>query len=155
MTRALGYEGVKAIREKLRNISDEIEPLRSKDLLSVELDEIRDKIIGLFDEIRGTEFRNEKGKRRKVGPTAASEVLHLACPDLFVMWDSPIRDKIYNKHRGDGKDYFEFLGMMKTLWMERRDTIENLWRKYGRRPTRIIDQYNWEKTHPLKSDCAI
>ena len=63
------------------------------------------------------------------------------------MWDSAIRTK-YRKREGDGKNYFEFLNDMKRLWKELKNTIKELEQKYDKRPTRLIDQYNWMKTHP-------
>lgn len=149
MGRVLGEkEGTKAILTKLKEISHKLEPIRKKDL-SMNLNEIRDLVIELFDDIRETEFESSKKKRRTVGPVAASKVLHLTCPDLFFMWDSKIR-KCYEKNRGDGKEYFEFLTQMKEMCKseELETTIGDLQREYGKRITRIIDQYNWVKANP-------
>lgn len=100
----------------------------------------------MFDKICETKFKSKKGRTKKVGSTASSKVLHLTCPDLFVMWDSIIR-KEYEKSTGDGKDYFEFLVEMKRLWKEFENTIKKLEQRFGQKPTRIIDQYNWTKAH--------
>ena len=147
MTRVLGYNGVKAICRKLIDISEKIEPLRKKDFTTVNLDEIKDQIIELFDELRKTKFMSKKGKQKEVGSTATSKMLHLTCPDLFIMWDSAIRTR-YGKNDGDGKDYFEFLmEMQRRVWKKLRSEIEELRQKYGKKVTRIIDQYNWGITH--------
>lgn len=145
MGRVLGYKGVTRICEKLLEISKRVESLRRKKLLSENLTKLREQIIRLFDEVRETKFESN-GKEKEVGSTAASKVLHLACPDLFVMWDRDIRT-VYKKRSGDGKDYFEFLIGMKRIWEKRQDTIKELQDKYGKRETRIIDQYNWMKAH--------
>lgn len=150
MGRVLGYKGVQAIRKKLNDIAQEIEPLRRENLMSKNLDEIEDLTIKLFDKIRETKFESKKGKQKEVGSTAASKVLHLTCPDLFIMWDSAIRTKKYGKRNGDGKDYFEFLWMIKSLWKELKPTIDELQQKYGGSATRIIDQYNWMVTRNRK-----
>ena len=129
MVRVLGYRGVKVIRKKLKDINEKIEPLRQKDLLSVNLDGIKDLIIELFDEIRGTMFKSKMGETKRVGSIAASKVLHLSCPNLFVMWDFAIRNG-YKKYDGDGKDCYEFLSQMKKMWKELKITIEDLQQKY-------------------------
>ena len=143
----MGYDGVKAICGKLRDISEEIEPLRKKDFTKVNLNEIKDQIIELFDKLRETKFISKKGKLREAGSTTASKILHLVCPDLFIMWDSAIRTR-YGKNNGYGKDYFEFLmEMQRRVWKKLRFEIEKLQQKYGKKVTRIIDQYNWAITH--------
>jgi len=146
MGRVLGYQGVEVLREKLKDIGGRIEPLRKENLLSGELDELRELVVELFDEIREMRFKSRREKERKVGSTAASKILHLICPNLFVMWDSAIRTE-YKKRRGNGEDYFEFLKEMKALGKEQESIIKELQQRYGKRATRIIDQYNWMKTH--------
>jgi len=150
MVRVLGKkEGTKAILMKLKEISHKLEPLREKDFSSVDLNEIKDLIVELFDEIRETEFENRKRKQKKVGSTAASKVLHLTCPDLFFMWDLNIRN-YYEKNKGDGKEYFDFLTQMKEMCKskELETTIGDLQRESGKKITRMIDQYNWVKARP-------
>ena len=145
MGRVLGSEGPKAINRKIKSIGDKIEPLRKGDLFSIDLEKNRSIIIELFDEICGKTFKNREAKVKRIGPTAASKVLHLLCPDLFMMWDSKIRIK-YGQ-RGVGADYFEFLKQMKHLGVEVKAAIQHLERKYVRRPTKLLDQYNWKITH--------
>lgn len=146
MGRVLGYRGIRAICEKLREINRQIEPLRRKDLFSVKLDEVKELVIELFDEIRKIKFKSKKGRQKEVGSTAASKVLHLCCPNLFIMWDSAIRGK-YKKYSADGKDYFGFLKEMRDLGKKLEITIRDLQHRYGKNITRIIDQYNWMATH--------
>lgn len=146
MGRVLGYQGVEVLRENLKDVGERIEPFRKEDLLSGDLDELRELVVQLFDEIRGMRFKSRRGEARKVGSTATSKILHLTCPDLFVMWDSAVR-RGYRKFKGDGEDYFEFLKEMKALWIEQESIIKELQQRYGKRATKIIDQYNWTKTH--------
>jgi len=146
MGRVLGYEGVNAVCSKVRSLGQKIEPLRKENLLSFNLFDSRDLIVGLFNRFSTTEFKSKKGRTRKAGSTASSKILHFTCPDLFVMWDSGIREK-YGKSKGDGKEYFEFLITTQTLMLRLETTINSLRREYGKKPTRIIDQYNWMKTH--------
>jgi len=146
MRRFLGYSGVQVIPKKLNEINQMIEPLRCKDFRYVDLDQIKDLIINLFDVISKTNFKNKKGVQKDIGSTTTSKILHLTCPDLFIMWDSAIRDK-YKKHK-DGKGYFDFLKEMKSLWEELKPTIQDLMQRFGKRATKIIDEYNWMITHP-------
>jgi GMP synthase (glutamine-hydrolysing) len=146
MGRVLGEEGVSAICGRIRSLSHRIEPLRKANLLSVNLFDSRDHIVELFNCFCTTEFKSKKGRIRKVCPTASSKILHLTCPDFFVMWDSAIRKK-YGKSKCDGKEYFEFLLTMQTLMLRFETTINYLKEKYGRKATRIIDQFNWMSTH--------
>ena len=75
-------------------------------------------------------------EQKKIGSTAASKALHLACPDLFVMWDAKIGVKYRcNKYKGNGKEYFKFLTEMKDLGKGLENTINDLQQKYGRRIT--------------------
>ena len=143
MGRVLGNAGIRPICEKLKDINEKIKLLRNEDLFSVNLDEIRGLVIELFNEIREIKFKSNKKKEKEVGPTATSKVLHLTCPNLFIMWDFAIR----NKYNGDGKGYFEFLSEMKKMGEELESTIKDLKQKYGKSPAKIIDEYNWMKAH--------
>jgi hypothetical protein len=62
------------------------------------------------------------------------------------MWDSKIRAE-YDKHKGNGKDYYDFLIQTRAIMETQEPMIKELQQKYSTRPTRIIDQYNWMKTH--------
>jgi len=144
MQRWLGYVGIEKVFQKLEEeaFAVRIEPLRRSNLQSVELEDLKELVIELFDELMETEFRSKSGKVKNVNSTTTSKVLHLCCPDLFVMWDGNIRTG-YQKYNGDGEDYFQFLLDVKTIWNLLRETIKKLQGKYHLRPTRIIDMYNW------------
>jgi len=111
---------------------------------------LRDIVVELFDSLRETGFKGKKGRTKQVGPTATSKILHLICPDLFVMWDSDIRRQ-YRKFEGDGKEYFEFLLTIQTLMLRLEPTITALREKNQKKPTRIIDQFNWMNAHDTNS----
>lgn len=148
MQRWLGYVGVERVFQKLKepSLSVRIEPLRQKDLRKVELERLKNSIIELFNELSKTSFQSKSGKKKvkNINSTATSKILHLCCPDLFVMWDRNIRSG-YRKYNGGGEDYFQFLKDMKEILNALQDTVEELQKKYHLRPTRIIDMYNWAK----------
>ncbi len=147
MGRWLGDVGVERVFQKLKEeaFAARIEPLRQNSLLLTGLENPRLLIIDLFDELMQTEFRSESEKRpilKTLRYTTTSKVLHLCCPDFFVMWDANIRAG-YHKRNGNGEDYFQFLIEMKEFWKKYNHTIEELDHTYHIRPTRIIDIYNW------------
>jgi hypothetical protein len=148
MTRVLGYLGVKAVCKKIATLDARIDPFRKNNLFSSQLEDLKDFIVKLFDEIRQTEFKNTKGEPNNIGTTAASKILHLICPDFFIMWDSKIRAE-YRKDKADGENYFEFLREMKSLWGTHKTPIKDLERRFGKTHTRIIDQYNYMKAQWL------
>jgi len=148
MQRQLGYDGLKEVYGKMKekHFADRIEPLRRKSLKSTNLDELKGLIINLFDQIASVSFKSKKGKGKNVGSTTSSKVLHLCCPDLFVMWDADIR-ALYKKGNGNGEDYFQFLEDMKKLWIALDETINKLQKEYGKIATRLVDEYNWCESH--------
>lgn len=140
MQRRLGHNGLKKVCKKIKekSFADRVEPLRNKSLNIVNMEEFKGLAVSLFDEIAQIKIEYES--------TVASKVLHLCCPDLFMMWDANIR-KGYKKKNGDGKDYFQFLIEMQKLWMVLDETIKDLQKRYGKKSTRIIDEYNWCEFH--------
>ena len=56
MGRVLGYAGVKRILDILVELSEEIEPFRSENLLSTNINETRNLIINLFNNIKDAKF---------------------------------------------------------------------------------------------------
>jgi len=57
----------------------ELEELRSKDLLFINLDKFAPVIKRVYSSVR-----------KVVGPIAAAKTLHLICPDFFPLWDNAI-----------------------------------------------------------------
>lgn len=149
--RQLGYEGLKAVYETMKDraFANRIEPLRKKSLEFIELADLKRQenlIVALFDSIAEVPFRSKAGEAKKAGSTVSSKVLHLCCPNLFVMWDERIR-ALYKKWLGDGEEYFEFLVDMKKLLKALGGPTKYLQKKYGKKATRIIDEYNWCQAH--------
>ncbi len=147
MARWLGDAGIERVSQKLREraFAARIEPLRQFDLRSTESGNLRKSVVELFDELMHTKFKSKSRKRqllKDINPTTTSKILHLCCPDLFIMWDTNIRIG-YGKKKGNGEDYFQFLVKMKDFWEKLNDTIEELHQRLGIRHTRIIDIYNW------------
>jgi hypothetical protein len=147
MQRWLGDVGVERVIQKLKSeaFAVRIEPLRCRNLQIVKLEGLKELIVGLFNELMETKFNSELGKEKHVNSTATSKVLHLCCPNLFIMWDRNIRIG-YHKYNGEGEDYFQFLVEMKNLWNKLSGAIRELQVKYEMyplRPTRIIDMYNF------------
>jgi hypothetical protein len=140
MQRWLGKVGVEKVFQKLKEqtFAVRIEPLRRSKFTSPKLESSKELIVELFNELMQTEFKSKKN----VNSTTTSKVLHLCCPDLFIMWDTNIR-RGYHKSKGKGEDYFQFLVEMKDFWDKLSDIIKELHEKYHIRPTRIIDIYNW------------
>jgi GMP synthase (glutamine-hydrolysing) len=141
MGRVLGYEGISVIRRRIQSLKHKIEPLRKKELLTFNLFENHDLTVELFNQFKETRLIKKSGRPGRVGPTASSKILHLTCPDLFVMWDSAIR-KNYGKLEDDGEEYFQFLLTAQTQVLELEETIGQLSEKYGKKSTRIVDQFN-------------
>jgi hypothetical protein len=148
MQRTLGHAGIEVVYKKImeKRFADRIEPLRNKNLKSVKLEEQKSLIVELFDEIAKVSFKSKKGKDKYVRSTAASKVLHLCRPELFIMWDNNIR-KGYEERNGDGEDYFQFLVDIQKLWNALDKTIKELRKKYSKSATRIIDEFNWIEFH--------
>jgi hypothetical protein len=145
MQRQLGYAGLDAVYKKIKEktFSKKIDPFRQRNLKKTDLTTLESETIQLFDDLSKTSFVNANKKIKTLGSTTASKVLHLCCPDFFIMWDSDIR---YGN--GEGKDYFEFLTDMKNLWKALDTTIVNLEKTYNKKATRIIDEFNWYESHP-------
>lgn len=145
MQRHLGYAGLDAVYKKIKEktFSKKINSFRHRKLRETELAGIANEIIQLFDDLSGTSFKSNNNKNKTLCSTTASKILHLCCPDFFIMWDADIR---YGD--GEGKDYLEFLADMKKLWITLETTISGLEKTYNKKGTRIIDEFNWIKCHP-------
>lgn len=147
MQRHLGYVGLEAVYNKIKKktFSERIESFRNRNLKETELARVENEIIRLFDDLSTTSFINDNNKTKTLGSTTASKVLHLCCPDFFIMWDADIR---YGN--GEGGDYLQYLTDMKNLWKAINPTIIKLEKTYNKKATRIIDEFNWHECHPLK-----
>lgn len=84
--------------------------------------------------------------RKIVGPTSASKILHLICPDFFPLWDSNIR-----KQAGVGdkeKGYYEFMKESKGFLDRYADVLSELAESYDNKSKlRLVDEYMWWTVH--------
>jgi hypothetical protein len=90
MGRVLGFKGCKRICDKLGEMDLQLTKLRQEALSTVDLDRMSSEFVDIYDEIMNTEWKSERGKTKRVGPTAASKALHLVAPNLFIIWDRAI-----------------------------------------------------------------
>ena len=100
------------------------------------------------------------------GPTSIPKILHLFNPEIFVMWDTKIREnyrKKNNRIRDTPEGYLEFL---KEVQKELKEAVRERQRETGKglddieqeirsrynnkTLARIVDEYNWIKKHPFK-----
>jgi len=110
-------------------------------------------------------FRNLK-KVKWIGETAVPKIMHLALPNLFVMWDKSIRTEY--EYNGTEDGYLKFLEEMqkkaKNLLeqFKKKNHLENISdyeaqkrfeekmqieaknRLYQKNLTKLIDEYNWQ-----------
>jgi hypothetical protein len=143
MGRVLEFKGCKRIGDKLRKMDLQLTKLRQEALSTVDLDRMSSEFADIYDEIMNTKWKSEKGKTKRVGPTAASKALHLVAPNLFIIWDRAIRDHYIFKE--NGAEYVRFLVNMQT-WLEKlKSPIGALQSRYRKSCTKIIDEYNWKK----------
>ena len=143
MRRVLGFKGCNRIGDKLREMDHQLTGLRQEALSTVNLDRMSREFADIYDEVMNAKWKSEKGKNKRVGPTAASKTLHLVAPNLFIIWDRKIRD---NYVLGEnGAEYVRFLVNMQ-IWLKRlKSPIDALQRRYGKSRIKTIDEYNWIK----------
>lgn len=93
--------------------------------------------------------------REIVGPTSASKILHLICPNFFPLWDVDIRKEISAKVKGRGEygigdsgaGYYRFMLEIETLLNIHDRTLSKLSQKYGRFNMRLLDEHLWLEAH--------
>jgi len=152
MGRVLGIKGYKRIGDKLREMDIQLTKLRQETLSPVAPDRMSSEFADIYDEIMNTKWKSEKGKTKRVGPTAASKALHLVAPNLFMIWDRAIRN--HYMFEENGAEYVRFLVNMQTWLKILKTPIDALQRRYGKTCTKIIDEYNWMKCNkkPLSDE---
>lgn len=92
----------------------------------------------------------------KVGPTAASKILHGMFPDLAVMWDTSIREKLAGGQTGYHYSYIfmplmlkeineALLSCMKERQVDKESALARIKQARGRDYSlaKMIDEYNW------------
>jgi hypothetical protein len=115
---------------KLKNAIDKCKPLFEKikyeNFQNVNFDSIKDTVAEIYStlsKIKGVEY------------TGASKIMHLFNPNLFVMWDSYIRN--YYRFKGDAQSYINFQKRMQKKF----GTIK--WNETGKTLAKAIDEYNY------------
>ena len=143
MGRVLGHKGCRRTATKLKEMEKKFKDFQNFNLASINIPQVSDEIEELYNEILNTEWKSDKGRTKRVGPTATAKVLHLIVPDLFMIWDRKIR---VDYCLGDsGREYVQFLLNMQN-WIKKLSSIlEKMQKDYGKSPTKIVDDYNWIK----------
>ena len=126
-----GWE--KNLTYKLREICKELEKFRKLKLEDTNLSNHEDDIKKCYREIRSV-----------VGPTAATKVLHLLCPEFFPMWDTKIRRDV--RIRGDEEGYYKYMEEIQEFVKRYNELLSSLSNKYKQSKLRIVDRYMWFAT---------
>lgn len=95
------------LSKSIRELNERFERLRDEKLSDVDFnnEEVAEAIKRIYTRLIKVE---------NLGPTGASKVMHLLNPELFVMWDNNVRDKIRpdnegRKFAGNADGYLDFL----------------------------------------------
>ena len=99
-------------------------------------------IEAIFDELVETKL-----KGRRLGPTAASKILHMAVPAFFVMWDVNIRE--HWGCFGNGAGYSSFMVRMSLLIDEVKaqggKSVKKVLGEKSEAVPRLLDRYNYDR----------
>lgn len=127
--------------EKIESNRKELEELRLKDLLLVNLDEFESVIKNNYDSF------NEV-----VWPIAAAKTLHLICPNFFPPWDNAIA-AAFRKECKDIKDdkfsradYLRFMKDVKDFANKYEQVLGELVNQYKKGKLSILDDFFWWMT---------
>ena len=143
MGRVLGYIGCDRIASALQQLKPQLDELNAETLLNIDLNDKSCSIDELYDTLLNSKWKSNLGRTKRVGPTTTAKVLHLALPNLFMIWDRRIRE--YYEFKDTGSEYFRFLEIMQDWNQKLFKTINSLQEKYGKSSTKLIDEYNWKK----------
>lgn len=133
---------VKNIKEILRSLNNEFEKLQGYNLRDIPLEneDIESTIMKIYEKVDSVSW---------VGPTAASKIMHVINPHLFMMWDVAIRSKKkgYGYESGTSNQYIKFMKKMqsmairlKTNWEEKKIEIPI---KKRRTLPKLMDEFNY------------
>jgi len=131
MGRVLGRRGARRMGYRLKEMDAQLSKFRQEDLSTIDLSKMGSEIANVYCDMR-------------VGPTTAAKALHLVAPNLFMLWDTKIRN--FYGFKGNGEDYLRFLTNMQNWMKKLKPTIERLQTQYKKSCTKIIDEYNWTKS---------
>jgi hypothetical protein len=143
MGRVLGIKGCRRTASKLKEIENKFNDFQNLDLATTDIPHESNGIEELYTGILNAEWISEKGRTKRVGPTATAKVLHLIVPDLFMIWDRKIR--VAYGFGDSGKEYVWFLVNMQKWIRTLSPILEKMQKDYGKSPAKLIDDYNWIK----------
>lgn len=141
-----GWE--KELATKIKINSKKLNNFRYKELslINFDLNQMKADIIDCY-----------KSLRIIVGPTSASKILHLICPNFFPMWDCNIRKRVSdiyksrkNSHKGIGESpegYFKFIQEIQVLLKKYDEVLLDLSKQYDKGKLKLIDEFLWEIAH--------
>jgi hypothetical protein len=139
------------IYQDIKRCGDYFKQLEIKDLFSELNEDEKEKIREIFNTLSSTDIGIIKERRH--GPTAASKIMHIINPNLFVMWDKQIAYAYGCEQNAEG--YLKFMEIMKKEAHELLESWKHdkskdkLWQEFHneeRSITKIIDEFNWEIT---------
>lgn len=118
---------INKFQKTVKSLEPYFKKFQNKKFSNINFDDYRKEINKIF-----TTLYKIKG----IQSTGASKIMHLACPNVFVMWDSFIK-KHYGFKKGDFTDYLNFLKTMQ------KDFKDIKWSKKDITFAKAIDQYNY------------
>lgn len=99
---ALKQFDVDTFEHKIRELDPLFSKIKKKNFRNIDFDSRANDIKHVF---------NVLSKIKGIEKTGAPKLMHLKAPNVFVMWDSRIRNK-YSLKNGDAQDYLDFLKNM-------------------------------------------
>lgn len=143
MGRVLGYNGCYRVGKAINELKPRFDTFKTATLKTINLSKSSNATEDLYDDLMNSEWVSVKGRTKRVGPTASAKVLHLALPDLFMIWDRKVRETF---NFGDNTaEYLRFLENMQDWNQKLSTTLTFLQSKYKKSCTKLIDEYNWKK----------
>jgi len=157
----VSYQSAASLKQILENLPLYYAKMENEAIEVIDFDQskIPEKQHLLNSEMIRDIMKNFLTVRPKFGPVAASKLMHMAIPHLFMMWDTEIRSKYYIPNyygANHAQHYLRFLKLMqfqikhaidsytKTHNIDARTAIRKIRKKddISTLP-RIIDKYNF------------
>ena len=143
MGRVLGYKGCYRIGKAINDLKPQLDNFKGANLVTLDLKQNSDDIEDLYNGLLNSKWVSDKGKTKRVGPTATAKVLHLLLPDTFMIWDRKVRNSL--NFSDNGSEYLRFLENMQDWNRQLSKTLILMQTKYGKSCTKLLDEYNWKK----------
>lgn len=124
-------------------------------LIDYDLDNNKEKIIQIFDDLSNRLASNKKNKNKivkvRIGPVGTAKILFALRPNFFSPWDTPIYNQL--KLQGNGSGYIMYLRKIRhnlkyiKIELERKNinwaNIFTYLNKEHKSYTKLIDEYFW------------